>query len=92
MSWMFVTLLRFVLGTRNARPWSVAAAVAVALLLGMAPAVEAATLPVAPGGNISAAYNQAQSGDVIELACGSYGDWDSPDGGTKSGDGEGGVT
>jgi Bacterial TSP3 repeat len=28
---------------------------------------------VAPGGDISAAYNQAQSGDVIELACGLHG-------------------
>ena len=28
---------------------------------------------VAPGGDISAAYNQAQSGDVIELGCGLHG-------------------
>ena len=28
---------------------------------------------VAAGGNISAAYNQAQAGDVIELACGLHG-------------------
>ena len=48
-----------------------------------APAAEAATLPVAPGGNLPAAYNPAQSGDVIELACGSYGEWDQPDGGSK---------
>jgi hypothetical protein len=40
-------------------------------------------VPVAPGGNLFAAYNQAQPGDVIELACGSYGDWDTPEGGTK---------
>jgi hypothetical protein len=79
-----VTLRRFVLGPlRIATPRSLAATLAVALLLGTASAAEARTLHVAPGGNISAAYNQAQSGDVIELACGSYGAWDSPDGGTK---------
>jgi hypothetical protein len=37
-------------------------------------------IPVQPGGNLSGAYNQAQSGDVIELACGSYGEWDTPAG------------
>ena len=35
---------------------------------------------VQPGGNLSTAYNQAQSGDVIELACGNYGGWDTPAG------------
>jgi hypothetical protein len=80
-SWMCVTLLRFVLGPfRIARPRSLAAIVAAGLLLAIPHAVEAATLPVAPGGNLSAAYNQAQSGDVIELACGSYGNWDTPAG------------
>jgi hypothetical protein len=62
---------------------SLGATATAALLLGAAPAVEAGTVPVAPGGNLSAAYNQAQPGDVIELACGSYGDWDTPDGGSK---------
>jgi len=62
---------------------SLGATAATALLLGAAPAAQAGTLPVAPGGNITAAYNAAQPGDVIELACGSYGAWDSPDGGTK---------
>jgi hypothetical protein len=57
--------------------------VAAALLFAIAPAAQAGTVPVAPGGNLSGAYNQAQPGDVIELACGSYGDWDTPDGGTK---------
>ncbi len=37
-------------------------------------------MPVAPGGNLTAAYHAAQPGDVIELACGSYGDWDTPAG------------
>jgi hypothetical protein len=53
------------------------------LLFAIVPAAQAGTVPVGPGGNLSAAYNQAQPGDVIELACGSYGDWDTPDGGTK---------
>jgi len=35
---------------------------------------------VAPGGNLSAAYNSAQSGDIIELTTGSYGDWETPEG------------
>ena len=56
---------------------------ATALLLAAAPAAQAGTVPVAPGGNITAAYNAAQPGDVIELACGNYSAWDSPDGGTK---------
>ena len=42
------------------------------------------TITVQPGGNINAAYSQAQSGDVIQLGCGSYGDWDTPEGGTKT--------
>jgi hypothetical protein len=42
------------------------------------------TINVAPGGNLTAAYNQSQNGGVIQLACGSYGEWDSPDGGTKT--------
>ena len=41
-------------------------------------------ITVQPGGNINGAYSQAQSGDVIELACGSYGNWDTPEGGTKT--------
>ena len=69
---------------RNARLRSLVATVGAGLLLVSAAAAEAATLPVAAGGNITAAYNQAQPGDVIQLACGSYGDWDSPDGGTKA--------
>jgi hypothetical protein len=52
-------------------------------LLASAPAVEAGTVPVAPGADLSAVYNFAQPGDVIELACGSYGEWDTPDGATK---------
>jgi hypothetical protein len=78
---MCVTLLRFVTGPpRIARPRSLAATLAVGLLLGTATAVEAQTLPVAPGGSLSAAYNQAAAGSVIELACGSFGEWDTPAG------------
>ena len=75
---------------RIAWPRSLAATAAVALLLATAPAAQAGTVPVAPGGNISAAYNQAQAGDVIELACGSYGDWDTPGRRVEAGHGEGG--
>ena len=82
-SWAFSSVSRFVLGPpRIATLRSLVATVAVGLLLGTAAAAEAETLPVAPGGNLSAAYNQAQPGDVIELACGSYGAWDTP-GGSK---------
>jgi len=58
-------------------------AVAAALCLFAAPAAQAGTIPVAPGANLSAVYNFAKPGDVLELACGSYGDWDTPDGATK---------
>ena len=35
---------------------------------------------VAPGGDLSAAYNQAPAGGVIELLTGNYGAWDTPSG------------
>jgi hypothetical protein len=82
-SWAFVTLSHFVLGLPRIWLRSLGATASAALLLAAAPAVEAGTVPVAPGGNVSAAYNQAQPGDVIALACGSYGDWDTPNGGSK---------
>jgi hypothetical protein len=70
--------------SRITTPRSLAVTLAVGLLLlATASAAEAGTLPVSPGANLSAAYNQAQSGDVIELACGSYGEWDTPSGGSK---------
>ena len=37
-------------------------------------------IQVAPGANLTNAYNQAPAGSTIELGCGSYGDWDTPDG------------
>jgi concanavalin A-like lectin/glucanase superfamily protein/fibronectin type III domain protein len=46
----------------------------------LAGSAQAATINVAPGGNLSTAYNGAQSGDVLELASGSYGDWATPSG------------
>jgi hypothetical protein len=55
------------------------AALVAALPLPVA-AANAGTIPVPPGGDLSAAYQQAQSGDVIELSTGSYGDWDTPAG------------
>ncbi len=42
----------------------------------------AGTINVAPGGNLSAAYTQAQDGWVIQLAAGDYGVW-RPAGGSK---------
>lgn len=75
---------RFVLGLpRIGWSRSLGATTAAVLLLAVAPAVQAGTVPVAPGGDLTAAYNAAQPGDVIELACGSYGDWDTPGGGSK---------
>lgn len=40
----------------------------------------AATIPVAPGGSLTAAYNAAVPGDVIELYTGLYGVWTTPSG------------
>jgi len=40
----------------------------------------AAVVQVPLGGDLSAAYNAAQSGDVLELSTGSYGDWSTPSG------------
>jgi hypothetical protein len=42
-----------------------------------------ATINVAPGGNLTTAYNSAVNGDTIQLAAGSYGAWVTPIG-TKS--------
>jgi chitodextrinase len=42
----------------------------------------AGTINVAPGGNLDAAYSQAQDGWVIQLAAGDYGIW-RPSGGSK---------
>lgn len=39
-----------------------------------------ATINVAPGGNLTTAYNAAVNGDVIQLAAGSYGAWATPTG------------
>jgi hypothetical protein len=38
---------------------------------------------VSPGANLTNAYNQAPAGSVIELGCGSYAAWDTPNGATK---------
>ena len=38
------------------------------------------TITVAPGGNLTTAYNQAPDGGVIELSTGNYGEWDTPSG------------
>lgn len=53
-------------------------AVLVALVLpGMA---QAATITVPPGGNLTTAYNNAASGDTIQLQAGKYGQWTMPSG------------
>jgi hypothetical protein len=45
-----------------------------AALLILAPATAtAATITVPAGGNLATAYNQAKTGDTVELACGQYG-------------------
>jgi chitodextrinase len=46
------------------------------------PSGGAGTINVAPGGNLDAAYSQAQDGWVIQLAAGDYGTW-LPAGGSK---------
>src|SRR4051812_38713335 len=63
-----------------ARRRLVMVALGVVLTLLIAAPAHAATISVAPGGNLSAAYNGAQSGDVIQLTTGSYGDWSTPSG------------
>jgi hypothetical protein len=40
----------------------------------------AKTITVAPGGNLTTAYNQAAAGDAIELSTGRYGRWITPTG------------
>src|SRR3954454_16768585 len=62
---------------------SLGVTVAAVLFAALVPAAQAGTVPVAPGADLSGVYNFAQPGDVIELACGSYGNWDTPDGATK---------
>ena len=46
------------------------------------PPGSAGTINVAPGGNLNAAYSQAQDGWVIQLSAGDYGIW-APAGGSK---------
>jgi hypothetical protein len=40
-------------------------------------------IQVSPGANLTNVYNQAAPGSVIELGCGNYAAWDTPDGATK---------
>ena len=49
-------------------------------LLVLSSSAEAATINVAPGGNITTAYNSAAAGDTILLGCGTHAPWTTPNG------------
>lgn len=55
-------------------------AIALCVLLVFPVSAGAATIPVPPGGDLSAAYQAAQTDDVIQLQTGAYGAWTTPTG------------